>query len=131
MPSHLRSRKRRVLVIEDDQAIRQAILQSLLEAGIEVDISLDGVMGLKMALDHDFDAIVLDWRLPGRDGLDVLTQLRQVKTTPVILATACSSVENRVLGLNSGADDYLVKPFALMELVARLRVLFRKSPRNR
>jgi len=119
----------RVLVVEDEPGIAQFIRQGLREAGYAVDVAHDGQEGLDYAYVAEYDVFVLDILLPKLDGLDVLRALRArgVKT-PVLLLTAKDTVEDRVLGLDSGADDYLVKPFAFPELVARLRALLRRPP---
>jgi len=119
----------RVLVIEDEPGIAQFIRQGLREAGYAVDVAYDGEEGLDYVYVAEYDVLVLDILLPKLDGLDVLHALRArgVKT-PVLLLTAKDTVEDRVRGLDSGADDYLVKPFAFPELVARLRALLRRPP---
>jgi len=119
----------RVLVVEDEPGIAQFIRQGLREAGYAVDVAHDGQEGLDYAYVAEYDVFVLDILLPKLDGLDVLRALRTrgVKT-PVLLLTAKDTVEDRVRGLDSGADDYLVKPFAFPELVARLRALLRRPP---
>ena len=119
----------RVLVVEDEPGIAQFIRQGLREAGYAVDVARDGQEGLDYAFVAAYDVLVLDIFLPKLDGLDVLHALRArgVKT-PVLLLTAKDTVEDRVRGLDSGADDYLVKPFAFPELVARLRALLRRPP---
>ena len=119
----------RVLVVEDELGIAQFIRQGLREAGYAVDVAHDGQEGLDYAYVAEYDVFVLDILLPKLDGLDVLRALRArgVKT-PVLLLTAKDTVEDRVRGLDSGADDYLVKPFAFPELVARLRALLRRPP---
>ena len=119
----------RVLVVEDEPGIAQFIRQGLREAGYAVDVAYDGEEGLDYAYVAAYDVLVLDILLPKLDGLDVLRALRArgVKT-PVLLLTAKDTVEDRVRGLDVGADDYLVKPFAFPELVARLRALLRRPP---
>jgi DNA-binding response OmpR family regulator len=119
----------RVLVVEDEPGIAQFIRQGLREAGYAVDVAHDGQEGLDYAFVAEYDALVLDILLPKLDGLHVLRVLRDrgVKT-PVLLLTAKDTVEDRVRGLDVGADDYLVKPFAFPELVARLRALLRRPP---
>jgi len=119
----------RVLVVEDEPGIAQFIRQGLREAGYAVDVAYDGEEGLDYVYVAEYDVLVLDILLPKLDGLDVLHALRArgVKT-PVLLLTAKDTVEDRVRGLDSGADDYLVKPFAFPELVARLRALLRRPP---
>jgi len=119
----------RVLVVEDEPGIAQFIRQGLREAGYAVDVAYDGEEGLDYVYVAEYDVLVLDILLPKLDGLDVLHALRArgVKT-PVLLLTAKDTVEDRVRGLDSGADDYLIKPFAFPELVARLRALLRRPP---
>ena len=117
----------RVLVVEDDSKLASVLRQGLKEQGFTVDLAGDGTVGLKLALATAYDAILLDLMLPGQDGLDILRQLRrQGKAVPVLILTARSSVDDRVLGLNLGADDYLSKPFDLKELIARLRAITRR-----
>jgi DNA-binding response OmpR family regulator len=100
----------------------------LQEAGFQVETATSGIHGARLAATESFDCIVLDWMLPGRDGLQILTDLRRSgQSTPVLLLTARDSIDDRVAGLESGADDYLVKPFAFAELLARIRVLLRRG----
>jgi two-component system OmpR family response regulator len=116
----------RVLVIEDERKLLRALERGLRAEGYEVAAAADGDEGCRLALAQPFDCIVLDWMLPGRDGLRVLADLRRAgRAVPVLLLTARDAVEDRVTGLDAGADDYLVKPFAFAELLARLRVLLR------
>ena len=118
----------RVLVVEDSAIIRSSVQQALTEAGLAVDAVADGRQGLIFAQTTAYDAVVLDIGLPEIDGLTVLATLRHKNLrTPVLLLTARDSVEARVLGLRSGADDYLIKPFALAELIARVRALIRRG----
>ena len=117
-----------VLVVEDERRLAQLVRRVLEEEGHTVDTAHDGDEGLTMALDASHDVIVLDVMLPGRDGISVCRELRQQKLdTPVLLLTALDGVEDRVRGLDAGADDYLPKPFALAELLARLRALLRRA----
>ncbi len=117
----------KLLVIEDEKKIANLLLKGLKEHDFEVDVCHDGNEGYAKAMSHPYDAIVLDIMLPGLDGLSLLRQLREKKvTTPVMVLTARGNVDERVEGLNSGADDYLAKPFAMDELVARLRALMRR-----
>lgn len=118
----------RVLVIEDEPGIAQFIRQGLNEAGYAVDVASNGQAGLDYALAAEYDVIVLDIMLPQMDGLQVLRQMRSRIKTPVLLLTARDTVEDRVKGLDAGADDYLFKPFAFPELLARLRALLRRPP---
>jgi two-component system, OmpR family, response regulator len=117
-----------ILVIEDDPVIGKALVQGFLEAGHECVWAKDGERGLELAVEQQMDAIVLDLMLPKRDGLDVLTSFRSKGVqTPVVLLTALGSVQDRVKGLNSGADDYVVKPFAFSELLARVSAVCRRT----
>lgn len=117
-----------ILLIEDDAAIGKAVHRGLGEAGHSSRWVTDGKAGLDQAMSQRFDAVVLDILLPGLSGLDVLIQMRDhgVKT-PVIILTALGSIDDRVTGLRRGADDYLVKPFAMAELLARIEALQRRS----
>lgn len=118
----------KVLFVEDYEPLRSSVAQSLEEAGYAVDSSADGEEGLWYAQSGEYDAIVLDIVLPKRDGLSILSELRKTgRQTPVLLLTARDTVSDRVGGLNLGADDYLVKPFALEELLARVRALLRRK----
>jgi two-component system copper resistance phosphate regulon response regulator CusR len=116
----------RLLVIEDEVKLAEYIRKGLQEEGFVVDVAHNGIDGLHLATESDYDLIVLDGMLPGIDGLALLTALRQSKRTPVVMLTARIKVEDRVRGLQSGADDYLVKPFAFSELVARIQALLRR-----
>ncbi len=117
----------RVLVIEDEPELLRVVAQALREAGYAVDEAADGEEGLYKATSWDYDAIVLDLMLPVLDGWQLLQKFRKHKKTPVLVVTARDSVTDRVHGLDLGADDYLVKPFELTELFARLRALIRRS----
>ena len=118
----------RVLVVEDEKKTASFIRKALQAESFAVDVSHDGAEALFLAANTPFDAIVLDIMLPGRDGLSVLKQLRAQKNqTPVLLLSARGQVDERVEGLNAGADDYLPKPFALAELIARVRSLGRRA----
>lgn len=117
----------RVLVIEDDAKLAGVMRQGLREHGFVVDLAADGASGLEMGLDGAYDAIVLDVLLPRLDGLGVLTALRARKVpAPVLMLSARGALEDRVRGLDSGADDYLPKPFDFSELLARLRAITRR-----
>jgi DNA-binding response OmpR family regulator len=119
----------RVLLVEDESGIAQFISQGLNEAGYAIDVATDGEEGLDYALAAEYDIIILDIMLPKIDGLQLLRKLRtQGLKTPVLLLTARDAIEDRVRGLDAGADDYLSKPFALSELLARLRALLRRPP---
>ena len=117
----------RILVVEDEKKVASFIKRGLEEEGHAVDVAVDGEEGLTMALGSVHDLIILDIRLPKMDGLRVLKELRQEKVmTPVLLLTVRATIEDKVLGLDAGADDYLTKPFAFQELVARVRALLRR-----
>jgi DNA-binding response OmpR family regulator len=119
----------RVLLVEDDAGIAAFVRQGLSEAGFTVDAATDGPEGLAAARVATYDAIILDGMLPGLDGLNVLAELRRLGIrTPVLLLTARTTVDDRVAGLEQGADDYLTKPFAFAELLARMRALMRRPP---
>lgn len=122
----------RVLVVEDQVKIARALEKALAQAGADVAVAHEGEEGLKRALAEHFDALVLDIMLPDRSGLDVLRELRAQKpTVPVLLLSARGEVDDRITGLDLGADDYLPKPFVLAEVVARVRALIRRgSPRE-
>ncbi|MFO0864791.1 MAG: response regulator transcription factor [Gemmataceae bacterium] len=117
----------RILVVEDEADLRHAIAQALREQDYAVDEAGDGMEGLYKAEVWDYDAIVLDLMLPKLDGLSLLQKLRKTKKTPVLILTARDSIQDRIRGLDGGGDDYLVKPFDLNELRARLRALIRRS----
>jgi two-component system OmpR family response regulator len=118
----------RILLVEDEADLARAIARALGDQAFAVDIAPDGQEGLHQARAVDYDAIVLDLMLPKRSGWEVLTALRAAgRTTPVLVLTARDGVDDRVRGLNLGADDYLTKPFDIAELVARLRALGRRS----
>lgn len=117
----------RILVVEDEPDLRRAIVQALREAAYAVDEAADGEEGLFKATSWEYDALVLDLLLPKLTGWELLTRLRQTHRTPVLVLTARDGVADRVRGLDAGADDYLIKPFALAELLARLRALIRRS----
>lgn len=122
----------RILVVEDEKKVSSFIKRGLEEEKYEVEIAGDGEEGLKMAMEKPYDLIVLDWMLPKRDGLSVVKELRSRNTmTPVLMLTAKDSVDDIVAGLDSGSDDYLTKPFAFAELLARVRALMRRSEMDR
>ena len=122
----------RVLVVEDEKKVASFIRGALQAESFAVDVMHDGLEGLAAATSTPYDAIVLDIMLPGPDGLSVLRQLRERhNTTPVLLLSARGHVDERVEGLNAGADDYLPKPFVLAELIARVRALGRRGPEPR
>ena len=118
----------RILLVEDDRKVASFIRKGLTEEGYAVDLAHDGETGLLMGLDRLHDVIVLDVMLPAKPGFQVLRELRQAKVaTPVLLLTARDAVEDKVQGLDAGADDYLTKPFAFAELLARVRALLRRG----
>ena len=117
----------KVLVVEDELKTADYLHNGLTEQGCSVDVAHNGIDAQHLALEMDYDVIVLDQMLPGLDGLSVLQSLRAVKDTPVIMLTARDRIEDRVRGLRAGADDYLVKPFSFLELLARLQVLTRRG----
>lgn len=119
----------RILVVEDEPSIARFVRQGLTEAGYAVDLAWDGREGLDYALVADYDVLVLDIMLPKMDGLELLRELRRrgIKA-PALMLTARDSIDDRVDGLDAGADDYLVKPFAFPELLARVRALLRRPP---
>jgi DNA-binding response OmpR family regulator len=122
----------RILVVEDEKKVASFSKRGLEEEQYEVHTAADGEEGLKLALEKPFDLIVLDWMLPKKDGLSVLKELREKKNvTPILMLTAKDSVEDIVAGLDSGSDDYLTKPFAFAELLARVRALMRRSELDR
>jgi len=117
----------KILLIEDEVKLAEYLRKGLGEVGYVVDVAHNGVDGLHMALEGGHDLLVLDAMLPGIDGFSLLTAFRKTRQTPVLMLTARVSVEDRVLGLQTGADDYLVKPFAFSELSARIQVLLRRT----
>jgi two-component system OmpR family response regulator len=117
----------RVLIVEDERSLAGALKKTLRDEGYAVDTAEDGEEGLYKATAWDYDAIVLDVMLPKQDGWTILRELRRSKATPVLLLTARDTATDRVKGLDGGADDYLVKPFYLEELLARLRAVIRRA----
>ncbi len=117
----------RLLVIEDEPKLAEYLRRGLTQSGYVVDVASDGIDGRHLALEGEYDLILLDVMLPGIDGFGVLSALRQSKRTPVLMLTARDKVEDRVKGLRGGADDYLVKPFAFSELLARVEALLRRG----
>ncbi len=117
----------RLLIIEDEIRLADYLKKGLIENGFVVDIARDGIDGKHLATEGVYDVILLDVMLPGIDGFGVLSALREKKHTPVIMLTARDKVEDRVRGLQNGADDYLVKPFSFSELLARIQALLRRS----
>lgn len=121
-----------VLLVEDNRGISEMVGEFLERRGYSVDYAADGVTGLHLAVSNSYDVVVLDLMLPGMDGVDVCRKLRQEakKATPVLMLTARDTLEDKVTGLDAGADDYLVKPFEVKELEARIRALIRRDRRQ-
>ena len=117
----------RLLIVEDEPKTGDYLKKGLSEHGYAVEVARTGADGLHLALEGDFDLILLDVMLPGMNGWQVLAKLREKKDTPVLFLTARDQVDDRVKGLELGADDYLVKPFAFSELLARVRTLMRRG----
>lgn len=116
----------RILIIEDEKSLARFVELELKHEGYETQVALDGREGLEEALNNDYDVILLDLMLPKLNGMEVARRLREKKTTPIIMMTARDSVIDRVSGFDHGADDYIVKPFAIEELLARVRALLRR-----
>jgi DNA-binding response OmpR family regulator len=128
-PAVRRMRKYRILVVEDDSAIRQGIVDALSFQGYTVMEAKNGAIGLEIAVSADYDLMLLDLILPHRDGLEILREVRAARPTqPVIILTAKGDESDRVQGLRLGADDYVVKPFSIKELLARVEAVLRRSP---
>jgi len=121
----------RILIIEDDPAILKILQRGLSYEGYVVDIATDGRGGLNLSRDHHPDLVILDLMLPGMDGLEVCRRLRTGGNLPILMLTAKDTIQDRVQGLDAGADDYLVKPFNLDELLARIRALLRRTQTER
>jgi two-component system copper resistance phosphate regulon response regulator CusR len=118
----------RILVVEDEPKTGEYLRKGLTESGYVVDLAVTGRDGLFQASEEAYDLMVLDVMLPGMNGWQVIQKLRETRETPVLFLTACDDIEDRVRGLELGADDYLVKPFAFAELLARVRTLLRRGP---
>lgn len=117
-----------ILLVDDEVELTQPLSQVLFKEGYKVDVANDGVTGLSLALGQSYDLLILDWMMPQLSGLEICQQVRsQQKNTPVLFLTAKDTIDDRVLGLDAGADDYLVKPFELRELLARVRALLRRG----
>jgi DNA-binding response OmpR family regulator len=117
----------RALLVEDDRRLANSVRRSLGEAGITLDVCHDGEEGLSAALSTPFDVVILDVMVPGMDGFEIASAMRKRRVeTPILMLTARDSVDDRVRGLEAGADDYMVKPFAIRELIARIRALARR-----
>lgn len=125
------SMNERILIIEDDPAILKILQRGLSFEGYVVDIATEGRGGLNLAREHHPDLVILDWMLPGMDGLEVCRRLRTGGSLPILMLTAKDTIQDRVQGLDAGADDYLVKPFNLDELLARIRALLRRTQTER
>jgi len=121
----------RILIIEDDPAILKLLQRGLAYEGYTVDTAVDGRSGLALARDHQPDLVILDWMLPGMDGLEVCHRLRTGGSLPILMLTAKDTVQDRIQGLDAGADDYMIKPFNLDELLARVRALLRRTQPER
>src|SRR5262245_24659318 len=118
----------RILVVEDEQRVASIVIRALKENGYEVDLAETGEKAIDLANHNSYDSMLLDIRLPGLDGIQVCRELRSASVdTPILMLTARTLVEQRVEGLDAGADDYLTKPFAVNELLARLRALMRRG----
>ncbi|NJM27495.1 MAG: response regulator transcription factor [Pseudanabaena sp. RU_4_16] len=119
----------RLLLVDDEVELTQPLQRLLTNQGYAVDVANSGDRGLSLALEGEYDLLILDWMMPGRSGVEICQYLRkQGDSTPVLLLTAKDTLDDRVEGLDRGADDYLVKPFELRELLARVRALLRRSP---
>lgn len=121
----------KILVVEDEERIRQFLQRGLTYEGYEIDVAQDGPAALEFANENPPDLVLLDVMLPGMSGLEVCRQLRQMIDVPVLMLTAKEAIEDRVAGLDAGADDYLVKPFSFDELLARVRALLRRTKPTR
>lgn len=119
---------KRVLLVEDETSVVAFIKKGLIEEDFEVSVALNGHQGIQMALDYEYDIIILDIMLPGKNGLDICKEIRREnRKVPILFLTALGTAENVVLGLDTGADDYLVKPFKFIELLARIKSLLRRT----
>ncbi len=118
----------RILLVDDEVELTDPLSRVLSREGYGVDVAYDGASGSKLSSQGDYDLLILDWILPQRSGLEICQQLRsQGRTTPVLFLTAKDTLDDRVMGLDAGADDYIVKPFELRELLARVRALLRRT----
>lgn len=119
---------KRILLVEDESSVVSFIKKGLAEEGYEVSVALDGNQGVQLALNHEYDLIILDIMLPGKNGLEICNEIRvHNKKVAILFLTALGTAENIVLGLETGADDYLVKPFKFIELLARVKTLLRRT----
>jgi OmpR-family two-component system manganese-sensing response regulator len=117
-----------ILLVDDEVELTEPLTAILLREGYMVDVASNGIEGMKLAAQREYDLLILDWMLPKKSGLDICRELRsRGKSTPVLFLTAKDTIDDRVIGLDAGADDYLVKPFELRELLARVRALLRRS----
>jgi OmpR-family two-component system manganese-sensing response regulator len=118
----------KILLVDDETELSDPLSRILLQEGYQVDIANDGAAGMNLALQNQYDLLILDWMLPHQSGIEICQSVRsQLISTPVLLLTAKDTLDDRVDGLDAGADDYLVKPFELRELMARVRALLRRS----
>ncbi|MDD9148628.1 MULTISPECIES: response regulator transcription factor [unclassified Sporolactobacillus] len=127
----MEEKKAAILVVDDEERIRKLLKMYLEREGYQIDEAGDGELALKLALDKDYDLIILDLMLPGMDGIEVCEKLRESKATPVIMLTAKGEEANRVQGFEVGSDDYIVKPFSPREVVLRVKALLRRSSKTK
>jgi len=119
----------KILLVDDETELSDPLSRILLQEGYQVDVANDGAAGINLALENQYDLLILDWMLPHKSGIEICQEVRShFLATPVLFLTAKDTVDDRVDGLDAGADDYLVKPFELRELLARVRALLRRSP---
>ena len=123
--------KEKILIIEDDHAIVNLLQRGLVYEGYDVAVAMDGFTGMRSAREEKPDLVILDWMLPKMDGLAVCQDIREIGSIPILMLTAKDTVRDRVQGLDAGADDYMVKPFDLNELLARVRALLRRTRQER
>ena len=119
----------KILLVDDEVELTDSLSKILSYEGYQIDIAHEGYKGIELALQNNYDLLILDWMLPGKSGLEICQELRDHSlTTPVLFLTAKDTIDDRVIGLDAGADDYLIKPFELRELLARVRALLRRIP---
>ena len=119
----------KILLVDDEVELTDSLSKILSYEGYEIDIAHEGNKGIELALQNNYDLLILDWMLPGKSGLEICQEVRNHSvTTPVLFLTAKDTIDDRVIGLDAGADDYLIKPFELRELLARVRALLRRIP---